>query len=72
MGTRLTLDLSDDQVMGLIRLVAGTSMTIEDRVRCILDVALYEADVMPTIALEDILKDISEPIGKPRTLRPVE
>jgi len=72
MGTKLTLDLSDDQVLGLIRLVAGTSMTIEDRIKCIIEVALYEADVMPTIDFEDILKDISEPKGKLRALRSVE
>ena len=72
MGMKITLTLSDDQAIGLIRLAAAASTTIENQVLELIEVACFDADVMPALSLEEFLRDIAEPTRTPRALRPVE
>lgn len=60
MGASVTIALSDDQAIGLIRLAATSSMTLENQVLCLIEFALIDHNLLPTHSLEEVLRDIEE------------
>ncbi len=66
MGTKLTIELSDELAIGLIAMAASKSWTVEQEVLFLIDVALVE--YLPPIPLDEFLRDIENlppPRGKP-------
>lgn len=60
MATKITLTLTDDQAIALIKLAAAASMTAEDRLLSLLDFAIIDADLLPIVSLDELLKELSE------------
>lgn len=60
MGATITITLSDERAIGLIRLAAAASMSLENQVLCLIDIAMIDHDLLPTLSLEEILRDIEE------------
>jgi hypothetical protein len=65
MRTKLTVELNDQQAIGLIAMAADKSWTVEDEVLHLIEAALAESGHLPAVSLEDFLKDVPEPVGKP-------
>jgi hypothetical protein len=60
MATRITVTLTDEQAIALIKLAAAASMTAENRLLLALDFAIIDADLLPVQGLDDLLRDIEE------------
>jgi len=68
MGTRITIPLSDDQAIGLIRLAAAASTTTENLLLRLLDQAIFDEE-LPVLTIEEYLDGLSEklPQSQPKS-----
>jgi hypothetical protein len=62
MGTKLTINLSDEQCMGLIRLAALRSSTVEGQLLYMIDMALNDPELLPEMSLDEFRSDLPSPV----------
>lgn len=68
MANTLTVELTDQQVIALIKLAASASMSVEEQLLLLLDLATIDADLLPVYSLDEFLKDLPEPSPRARAI----